>query len=417
MKVVVLGAGVIGVTSAYYLARAGHEVVVIDRQPGPALETSFANAGEISPGYASPWAGPGVPRKAIGWLMARHAPLILGLKPSGEMLGWLLAMLRNCTASRYAINKDRMVRLAEHSRHELIALRAAEGLAYDQRTQGTLQVFTKQMQVDGAAKDIAVLEESGVPYELLDRDGCVAAEPGLASVRARICGGLRLPNDETGDCYKFTVALAERCRALGVDFRYGTRILSLERDGDRIAGVQTEAGPVTADRTIVALGSWSRRLVAPLGLCLPVYPIKGYSITAPVGDEALAPVSTVMHETYKVAITRLGERIRVGGMAEISGYSLTTTEQRRETLLFALTDLFPDAAATLDVPVWSGFRPMTPDGPPILGPTKLRDLYLNTGHGTLGWTMACGSGQVLADLIDGKRPAIETADLALARYA
>ena len=236
-------------------------------------------------------------------------------------------------------------------------------------------------------------------------------------MRARICGGLRLPNDETGDCYKFTVALAEVCRRRGVDFRYGTKVLALSREGDRVVGARTDVGMITADRTIVAMGSHSRALVAPLGIRLPVYPVKGYSITAPVGDEAFAPVSTVMHETYKVAITRLGDRIRVGGMAEISGYSPTTTEARRETLQFALTDLFPGAAATLDVPVWSGLRPMTPDGPPIIGPTAVRDLYLNTGHGTLGWTMACGSGQVLADLISGVRPAIETADLAVARYA
>ena len=416
MKIAVLGGGVIGVTTAYYLAREGHQVTVVDRQPSVALETSFANAGEISPGYASPWAAPGVPAKAIGWLLAQHAPLILRLRPDATMVGWLVAMLRNCTAARYAINKDRMVRLAEYSRDALIALRGAERIDYDGRALGTLQVFTKPKQLDGVAKDVAVLAKGGVPYEVLDPAGCVVAEPGLAGALDKIVGGLRLPNDETGDCFLFTSALAAICQDMGVAFRLDTTISAIEAKGGQVSAVRTDKGPIEADRYVVALGSFSRALVAPLGLRLPVYPVKGYSITVPIVEPARAPVSTLMHETYKIAITRLGDRIRVGGMAEISGYTTDRPDVRRATLIHALEDFFPGAGDHSNVPLWSGLRPMTPDGPPIVGATGLANLFLNTGHGTLGWTMACGSGRLLADLMSGKPPEIAFHDLSLERY-
>jgi D-amino-acid dehydrogenase len=416
MKVAVLGGGVIGVASAWYLAEAGHEVVVIDRQPGPALETSFANAGEISPGYASPWAAPGVPQKAIRWLMMRHAPLILQPAVDREMLGWLFAMLRNCTSARYAVNKARMVRLAEYSRDRLIALRADTGIAYDERMQGTLQLFRTQKQLDGIAKDIAVLRAGGVPFEILDREGCIAVEPGLAAAREKIVGGLRLPGDETGDCFKFTGALAAMAAERGARFRYGEAIRSLVIEGGRVAGVETDRGRITADRYVLALGSHSAAMLRPLGLRLPVYPVKGYSITVPIVDPARAPESTLMDESYKIAITRLGDRIRVGGMAEISGYNNALPERRRATLVHSLTDLFPGAGDVEAASYWSGLRPMTPDGTPVIGATPYDNLFLNTGHGTLGWTMACGSGRLIADLV-GERPTdIEAADLSISRY-
>ncbi len=255
MKVAILGGGVIGVTTAYELALAGHEVVVIDRQPYAGLETSFGNAGEISPGYASPWAAPGVPLKAISWLLAEHAPLILRPKADPHMLRWLLGMLRNCTAVRYKINKNRMMRVAELSRERLSAVRAETGIAYDERMQGTLQLFRKQAQADGAAKDIEVLGKSGVPFEVLDRAGCIAAEPGLASAQEPFVGGLRLPNDETGDCHKFTVALAAHAAAMGVRFAFDTKVRSLTTDGRAITGVVTDKGVFAADAYVVALGS------------------------------------------------------------------------------------------------------------------------------------------------------------------
>ena len=416
MRVVVLGAGVIGVTSAYYLAKAGHQVTVIDRQPGPALETSFANAGEVSPGYASPWAAPGIPQKAIKWLFMRHAPLILHPMADVATVRWVFAMLRNCTAARYAVNKRRMVRLAEYSRDCLIELRAETGIAYDHRTQGTLQVFRTQKQLDGIGKDIEVLGKDGVPFEVLDAAGCVAAEPGLGLVKEKIVGGLRLPHDETGDCFKFTNELYRLCEKLGVAFRFGVDIRGLRREGARVVAVETATGDIEGDVYVMALGSYAPALVKPLGLDLPVYPVKGYSITVPIINEVRAPVSTVMDETYKVAITRLGDRIRVGGMAEIAGFNLDLPPARRATLVHSVEDLFGGAGDQTQARFWAGLRPMTPDGTPVIGATRYSNLFLNGGHGTLGWTMSCGSGRVLADLVSGTKPAIETADLALSRY-
>lgn len=418
MKIVVLGAGVIGVTSAYYLAEAGHEVVLIDRQPGPGLETSFANAGEISPGYASPWAAPGIPVKALRWLFMHHAPLILKLRFDPAMLRWVFAMLRNCTAGRYALNKSRMVRLAEYSRDELVALRTRLGIDYDHRSQGTLQLFRTQKQYDDSASDIAVLKDYGVAYELLERDGCVGAEPGLAATRDRFVGGLRLPGDETGDCHLFTRALADRLPTMGVEILYDTAIEALETEGGRIVGVRTDRGTIRGDAYLAALASFSPGLLRPLGLDVPIYPVKGYSVTVPIADESRAPVSTLLDESYKIAITRLGSRIRVGGMAELSGFNRALSERREETLLHSLNDLFPGAAVQgAETNFWSGLRPMTPDSTPIVGATRLPNLFLNAGHGTLGWTMACGSGRLIASLIGGTPPPIDHADLALSRYA
>ncbi len=416
MKVVVLGSGVIGVASAYYLAMAGHEVTVLDRQSAPAMETSFANAGEISPGYASPWAAPGVPLKVIQWLFMEHSPLILRLKLDAEMLGWLASLLRNCTKTRYVINKTRMVRLAEFSRDRLIDLRANTGIEYDQRMRGTLQLFRSQKRLDGIAKDVEVLRAGNVPYEVMDRARCVAIEPGLGAVREKIAGGLHLPNDETGDCFQFTTKLAALSIALGVSFRFDTSIERLNLQGDTVVDVLTNRGTFRADAYVVALGSYSARFIAPLGIRLPVYPVKGYSITLPVVDEVRAPQSTLMDETYKIAITRLGDRIRVGGMAEISGFNNALHGQPRATLEHSVSDLFPGAGNLAASTFWSGLRPMTPDGTPIIGTTSFRNFFLNVGHGTLGWTMACGSGHVLADIISGRSPAIDTSDLSVARY-
>jgi D-amino-acid dehydrogenase len=415
MKIAILGSGVIGVTTAWYLAEAGHEVTVIDRQPAAALETSFGNAGEISPGYASPWAAPGIPMKAIGWLMQRHSPLILRPAADPDMFRWLLAMLGNCTAARYAVNKERMVRLAEYSRDCLGELRDATGITYDERTQGTLQVFRTQKQLDATSKDIEVLKASGVDFELLDQAGCIAAEPGLRHSADHIVGGLRLPNDETGDCFIFTQKLASMAEKRGVRFLYQQNIRHIVADNDQIVGIETDAGPITADRYIVALGSYSAAMVKPLGLHLPVYPVKGYSITVPITDASRAPESTLLDESYKIAITRLGDRIRVGGMAEISGYTKDLPRRRKETLLKSVSELFPGSGDWDHLTYWSGLRPMTPDSTPIIGETRYSNLYLNTGHGTLGWTMACGSARLIADQISGRKTDIDTAGLSLAR--
>lgn len=415
MKVIVLGGGVIGVSSAYYLARLGAQVTVLDRQEGPAKETSFANAGQISPGYSTPWAAPGIPLKALKWMFEEHAPLAIRLDGSLFQFNWIAQMLRNCTPARYAINKERMMRVAEYSRNCLQQLRAETGIAYEQRTSGTLQLFRTQSQLDAVQRDIAVLRECGVPYELLGRDELARVEPALARVRDRLTGGLRLPNDETGDCHRFTSQLTDIARRLGVDFRFNQSVDGLMVEGGRIAGIRVNGNALHADRYVMAFGSYSREALANVGLNLPVYPVKGYSLTVPLRDPNLAPVSTVLDETYKIAVTRFDDRIRVGGMAELGGFDLRLNPRRRATLEMVVNDLFPGG----DVPhasFWTGLRPMTPDGTPIIGATRYPNLFLNTGHGTLGWTMACGSGRLIADMISGRRPEISTEGLALDRY-
>ncbi|MGZ5239244.1 MAG: D-amino acid dehydrogenase [Caldimonas sp.] len=417
MKVLVLGAGVIGVAAAYELAGDGHEVTVVDRQAAPAMETSYANAGEVSPGYSAPWAGPGVPLKAIRWLAMHHRPLVIRPHIDLAFIAWVLAMLRNCTAARYAINKTRMVRLAEYSRDCLRALRASTGIAYDERMQGTLQLFRTQKQFDASAGDVAVLRASGVGFELLDRAGCIRHEPALALVRDKFVGGLLLPGDETGDCHKFTQRLAALAAERGVSFRFGTAIRGLVRTGARVEGVATAGETLTADAYLVALGSFSPLLLGPIGVRIPVYPVKGYSITVPIVDAAGAPESTVMDETHKVAVTRLGERIRVGGTAELAGYTLKLHEARRRTLSHVVSDLFPKGGDVSRAEFWCGLRPMTPDGTPVIGATPIANLFLATGHGTLGWTMAAGTARVMADLISQRNPGIDLAGLTIERYA
>lgn len=422
MKVLVLGSGVIGVTSAYYLAKKGFEVTVIDRQPAVGLETSFANAGQISPGYSAPWAAPGVPMKALKWLFQRHSPLALKADFTLWQLEWTLKLLRNCTAGRYDTNKERMVRLAEYSRDCMSELRSDTGISYEGRTQGTLQVFRTQKQLDAEAKDIKVLSRLGVPFEHLDPDGCARVEPALALVKDNLLGGLRLPHDETGDCQLFTTNLALEAQKLGVKFRQDIQIEHLLIENGRLSGVEINAENnrevLQSDQYVVALGSYSRALMQGLGIAIPVYPVKGYSLTVPVVSTAMAPVSTVMDETYKVAITRFDDRIRVGGMAELAGFDLSLNPRRRETLEMVLGGLFPKGGDVSKSLFWTGLRPMTPDGTPIIGKASemYNNVWLNTGHGTLGWTMACGAAQVLADLVASQKPAIQSDDLAITRY-
>jgi D-amino-acid dehydrogenase len=416
MKVVVLGGGVIGVSSAWYLARLGHEVELIERQPGVALETSFANAGQVSPGYSTPWAAPGLPRKAIGWMLRKHSPLQIRARFDIAMMRWMAALLANCTEEAYDRNKSRMLRLAEYSRDCLDDLRHETGITYDDGQKGLIQLFRTQAQLDHAADDMRILAESGVPHALLDRAGVVAHEPGLAHAAHRLKGGLRLPGDQSGDAHLFTRRLADKAREAGVTFRLGVGIERLLHGPDRIDGVVTSQGTITADAYLAATGVHTARLLRPLGLRLPVYPVKGYSLTIPLTDATRAPTSTVNDETYKVAMTRLGDRIRVGGTAELAGYDLTLRPERRETLELSFGDLFGGGDLSRAT-YWTGLRPNTPDGTPIVGSSgRYRNLWLNTGHGTLGWTMAAGSGRLIADLISGQRPNIEYADLALSRY-
>jgi len=416
MRVLILGSGVIGVASAYQLALAGHEVTVVDRQAEPGMETSFANAGEVSPGYSAPWAGPGVPVKAIKWLLMQHRPLVIRPHLDMGLIRWGLAMLRNCTAARYEINKSRMVRLAEYSRDCLRELRDETGIHYDERMRGTLQLFRTQKQLDGTAADVAILRRYNVRFEVLDREGCIRHEPALAAVRDKFVGGLLLPGDETGDCFQFTQRLAKLAEERGAVFRQNVTIRRLMSDGTQITGVETDAGTLTADAYLVALGSHSPLYLRGIGIRIPVYPVKGYSITVPITDPRGAPESTVMDETHKVAVTRLGDRIRVGGTAELAGYTLQLHDSRRRTLEHVVSDLFPAGGDVSRASFWCGLRPMTPDGTPVVGGTRVKKLFLATGHGTLGWTMAAGTGCVMADLIGGREPEIDMEGLTVERY-
>lgn len=417
MKIVILGSGVIGVANAYYLAKSGHEVMVVDRQPGPALETSFANAGEISPGYASPLAGPGVPLKALKWMFQKHSPLVVRARLDLTVWSWLMRMLRNCTAAHYEVNKERMFRLANYSRTCLEELRRETKITYDERTRGTLQLFRDQKGLDGAAATAAILKRWGVAHELLDQGGCARVEPALQWVQDKITGGLYLPGDETGDCFKFTQALAKLAEQEGVNFRYATKIEHLVSEGNRITRVDTDKGPLTGDAYVMALGSYSSLLLRPLGIGIPVYPLKGYSATVPIINEDAAPLSTLIDDSYKVAVTRLGARIRAAGTVELAGYNLDLPPSSCATIVHVVKDLFPQGGDLNKAEYWTGLRPATPDGPPVIGPTRYANLFLNTGHGTLGWTMACGSGRVVADIISGRAPDIDLAGLTIDRYS
>lgn len=416
MRVIVLGSGVIGVASAYYLAQQGAEVTVLDRQAGPAEETSFGNAGQISPGYSTPWAAPGIPFKAVKWMFQHHAPLAINLDGSMWQLQWMAQMLKNCNPQSYAVNKERMMRVAEYSRDCLRELRKDTGINYENRAKGTLQLFRKEAQMEAVQRDISVLQECGVSYELLNGNELGRVEPALANTQDKLVGGLHLPNDETGDCYLFTNALAQIAKELGVNFQFNQNVEKLIVEGDEIKGVQVNGKVLTADRYVLAFGSYSRDFLKPLDLQLPVYPVKGYSLTIPIVDPAFAPQSTVLDETYKIAITRFDQRIRVGGMAELSGFNLGLNEDRRATLQMVTQDLFPGGDMA-QASFWTGLRPMTPDSTPIIGATRFKNLFLNTGHGTLGWTMACGSGKLISDIVLNHKTEISTDGLSIQRYS
>jgi D-amino-acid dehydrogenase len=416
MKVLVLGSGVIGVTSAWYLNRAGHEVTVVDRQPEPGMETSLANGGQISWGAGGPWAAPGIPLKALKWMLRPYAPLVLRPRLDPAMWAWLWRMLGNCTAARYAVNRSRMLRLSRYSHECLVALRRATGIHYDERSNGVLELYRTARELDEAGREAALLQRWGVPCRMLDRTGCVAHEPALRMVQDKIAGGLLLPQDESGDCLQFTRRLAHLAEKNGVRFALATRIERLAGGGERLAHIVTDKGEMSADAYVLACGSYSPLLARTLGIRLPVYPVKGYSATLEIEDANAAPAGTLTDVTYKVVVTRLGNRLRAAGTAELAGYDLSLPRARCATIAHVLGELFPGAGDLAQARYWCGLRPMTPDNPPLLGPTPYKNLFLNTGHGTLGWTMACGAGQVTADIVSGREPEIDLEGLTLARF-
>ncbi len=416
MKVLVLGSGVIGVTSAWYLSRAGHDVTVVDRQAEPGMETSHANGGQISWGASTPWAAPGIPFKALRWMFRPHSPLVLRPRLDPAMWSWLFQMLGNCTAARYAINRERMLRLSRYSHDCLVALRNETGIHYDEHAGGVLELFRTARELDDAAGQATMLKNWGVPSQLLDPAACLVQEPALRAAQNKIIGGLFFPGDESGDCLQFTRELARRAETRGVRFALSTQIKKLIADGNRLQGVLTDKGEMSADTYVLACGSYSPLLVRPLGIKLPVYPVKGYSATIEIDNDAAAPVATLTDVSYKVVVTRLGNKLRGAGTAELAGYDLSLRPSRCDTIKHVVHDLFPDAGDLSRAQYWCGLRPMTPDNPPVIGATPYKNLFLNTGHGTLGWTMACGSGKTLADLVSDDKPEIDLDGLTLARF-
>ncbi|HZD19349.1 MAG TPA: D-amino acid dehydrogenase [Burkholderiales bacterium] len=408
MKVLVLGAGVIGVTSAWYLAKSGHEVTVIDRHDQAGEETSLANGGQISVSHAQPWANPHAPGKILRWLGREDAPLLFRLRADLEQWRWGLAFLRECTAKRYEHNTRQLVALGLYSRANLQALRAETGIQYDQATRGILHFYTNEHEFDAAAHAATVMRERGCDVEMVDARRCVELEPSLREVP--LAGGSYSATDESGDAHKFTRALAALAASRGVQFRTG-RIVALQTQGARIGGVRLQAANelLRADAYLVCLGSYSPLYLRPLGVRLAIYPLKGYSVTLPVADASRAYTLSLTDDEHKLVFSRLGERLRIAGTAELNGYNTQLNDVRCRAILRRTLELFPGAGDPERVQYWAGLRPATPSNVPYIGATRYPNLYLNTGHGTLGWTHACGSGRAIADVVSGRRPEIEFA--------
>ena len=414
MKVIVLGAGLLGVTSAYYLRQHGHDVTVIDRQASPAAETSFANGGQISVSHAEPWANPGAPLKVLKWLAREDAPLLFRLRADLRQWLWMIQFLRECTPARTRHNIAQIVRLGSYSRDTLQQLRRDTGIAYDQRTQGILHFYTSEKEFDAAEAPTAQMRELGCDRRVISADEAVAIEPALRHARPMLAGATYTADDESGDANAFARALVERCRADGVEFRLSHTITALRAEGGRIDHVEaTDADGRfqrhRADAYVLALGSVSPVLAAPLGLALPIYPAKGYSVTMPVKDAAMAHQVSLTDDEYKLVFSRLGERLRIAGTAELNGYDRDLNRVRCEAIVRRVEQLFPGAGDTSQAQFWTGLRPATPSNVPLVGRCKLPNLFLNTGHGTLGWTHACGSGKSIARIISGLAPEVDFA--------
>jgi len=419
MKVLILGAGVIGTTTAYFLARDGHEVTLVDRRPDVAQETSFANGGIIHISLVDPWNAPGVALKLLRWLGREDSPLLLRPGALPGMLGWGLAFLRNSTAARHRRHTLVNLRLALYSAKVLRQLRAETDLAYDHAEQGLTKLFRDPRELEHAVAFARLLEPHGVAHRVLDRAEILALEPALEAGGKGIVGAVLFPDDETGDARMFTRAVADLAEAAGAELRLGTSVEAIEAAGDRITGVRTGAGRLSADAYVLALGSYSPLLARPLGLRLPIYPVKGYSLTAPLDGWNAAPRLPIVDEALKVGLIPLGERLRIAGSAEFGGYDPTPQARRADYVWRNAVQVYPELARHVDraaIQAWAGLRPMTADGPPILGATRFANLFLNTGHGHLGWTMACGSARAVADVVSGRSPEIDLDGLTAARF-
>jgi D-amino-acid dehydrogenase len=417
MKVLVLGAGVIGVTSAYFLAKAGHDVTIIDRQSGAARETSFANGGQISPSHAEPWAGPDTLGHIFRWIRHQDAPLKFRMQLDPGFLGWCLKFLSNCRTSRAMVHRKHMMRLSLYSRNCLIKLREETGISYHARQQGILHFYRTSKDFLREQHQAKKMAQLGCPFHLLDRDELAEMEPAFEKSKNKISGALYFPDDESGDAHVFTQELVEISRNLGVKFRFDTNVSQLIEQNGRIVGVETDKGMASADAIVLAMGSYSPALTRPLGLTIPVQPVKGYSITLPIAANQTAPKVSLIDNQQKLVFSRFGNRLRVAGMAETAGFDTSIDMARAQSILKATVELFPDLEGSNDPEYWAGLRPMTPDNAPVIGLTKLKNLYVNTGHGVLGWTMSCGSGQIIADIISGKKPSINLEGLTIDRFS
>lgn len=404
MKVLVLGAGVVGVTSAWYLAKAGHQVTVLERQAAAGLETSFANGGQISVSHAEPWANPHAPLRALAWMRREDAPLLFRLRRDRALLDWSLRFLRECTPRRTRANIRDIVTLALYSRRQLQALRAETALDYDHLERGILHVYTDRRELAAATAAAVVMRGFGCDRRAVTVDECLAIEPALTPARRLLVGGDYTVDDESGDAHRFTQQLAARCAASGVAFRYGAKVDRLTAAAGRVTGVLVAGELHQADAYVAALGSYSPLLLRPLGLRLPVYPAKGYSATVPLGADSVAPSVSLTDDGHKIVFSRLGQRLRIAGTAEFNGYNTELNAVRCGALMRRAGELFPDLRPAGDAEFWCGLRPATPSNVPLIGRSSISNLYLNTGHGTLGWTMACGSGAALADIVSGCSP-------------
>jgi D-amino-acid dehydrogenase len=413
VRIVVLGAGIVGVTSAWYLARDGHDVTVLDRASEVAAETSHANAGLIAPGHAYAWASPRAPAILLRSLWRDDTALKIRLRADPALLAWALAFLRNCTAGRNRRNTLIKLRLALLSQRLMADLVAAEQIDFHRVSKGLLYLYRDQIHLDAGCRNMAALNENGAALRAIDAAQCVAIEPALSLARDRIVGAIFAPADESGDCRQFTARLADRARNRGVVFELGTSVTRLRRSGDRIVAVETTGGQIEADLFVLALGSHVAPLARRAGLRLPVYPVKGYSLTLPIRDPSRAPEVGGVDEHNLVAFARFGDRLRLTGTADIAGYDLDHRPADFVTMVRAARELFPDAAEYDRPDYWTCLRPMTPDGPPLLGPTPIRNLMLNAGSGHMGWTLACGNAAILADLVAGRTPPIPLDGLTL----
>jgi len=414
MRVVVLGAGLEGTASAWYLRAAGHEVTVLERQPAAGMETSFANGGQISVSHAEPWANPGAPSKVLGWLAREDAPLLFRLRADYHQWRWGLQFLVECLPARSRRNTAALVKLGMYSRACLQELRRETGIRYDELTRGILHLYTEAHEFEAARAPTELMRSLGLDRVMKTPDECVAIEPALAACRDRLAGGTFAASDESGDAHRFTQSLAALAAAKGVEFRYETRIERIDTERGAISGVAVTLKDGTRERVrgdayVLALGSYSPLHARPLGVPLMIYPAKGYSVTMPVKDPRAAWSVSLTDDEHKLVYSRLGDRLRIAGTAELTGYNLDINSVRCESIVKRVMELFPDAGVPGKAEFWTGLRPSTPSNIPYIGRTKLPNLFLNTGHGTLGWTHACGSGRALADLMSGRRPEVDFA--------